>query len=85
MRASIYIVVSLLISDCRNSSDYVDGVTYYNTNLTSTTTLTASSLQQHQQAAQCRGPGGIAGGTAAGMFVQLYSVLTDGKNEWNRR
>jgi hypothetical protein len=58
-----------MISDCRNSSDYVDGVTYYNTNLTSGTTLTASSLQQHQQTAQCRGTGGIAIGTAAGMFV----------------
>ncbi|XP_023714791.1 filaggrin isoform X3 [Cryptotermes secundus] len=63
--------------DCRNSSDYVDGVTYYNTNLTPGTTLTASSLQQHQQIAQCRGTGGIAGGTAAGSMgstIQHASV-----------
>jgi hypothetical protein len=47
-------------------------VTYYNTNLTSGTTLIPSSLQQHQQhqqTAQCRGSGGTGVGTAAGMFV----------------
>lgn len=59
-------------SDCRNSSDYVDDVTYYNTSLTSGTTLIPSSLQQHQQhqqTAQCRGSGGTGVGTAAGSLT----------------
>ncbi|PSN44409.1 hypothetical protein C0J52_05744 [Blattella germanica] len=56
-------------TDCRNNSDYVDGVTYYNTNLTTTAPLTASSLQQHQQQQQQTVPSkGTAGfvGAAAG-------------------
>ncbi|XP_069674699.1 uncharacterized protein RhoGAP93B isoform X2 [Periplaneta americana] len=55
-------------SDCRNNSDYVDGVTYYNTNITTGTPLTACSLQQHQQqqAVQSRGSGGLIVGAAAG-------------------
>jgi hypothetical protein len=66
-----------LISDCRNSSDYVDAVTYYNTSLTAGTALTASSLQQHQQhqqTAQCRGSGGITVGAAAGMLFKYLCI-----------
>ena len=60
----------------------MDGVTYYNTNITTAATLTASTLQQHQQqhqqqlqlqAVAPKGNVGLIVGAAAGNFSSIFN------------